>query len=202
MTEAMADRFIAAALANPLNAELLRRLGELVLPECHLVAGSLFQAVWNAQVGRAPADGVKDYDIFYFDGTDLSWEAEDLVIKRAQAALADLGIKFDLKNQARVHLWYLARFGQPYPQLRSARDGIDRFLVAGTCVGLAPGKDRRAGLYAPFGLEDIFSGVLRPNPLTPEPSAFRAKAESYRSRWPHLVVDETAAPHPPHCLPE
>ncbi len=201
MTDAMAGRFVAAALANPLNGELLRRLAGLALPQCHLVAGSLFQSVWNAVSGRSPADGVKDYDIFYFDGTDLSWEAEDRVIRRTEAALADLGITFDLKNQARVHLWYEARFGRSYPQLRSARDGIDRFLVAGTCVGLAAVGDRDAALYAPFGLDDIFRGLLRPNPLIHEPPAFRAKAESYRTRWRHLVIDETPASYPPHCLP-
>jgi hypothetical protein len=29
---------------------------------------------------RSPGDGIKDYDLFYFHATDLSWEAEDLVI--------------------------------------------------------------------------------------------------------------------------
>lgn len=200
MAGSLADRLVATALGNPLNVEVLRRLGGLALPQCYLVAGSLFQAVWNAQLGRPLADGVKDYDIFYFDPADLSWEAEDRVIKRVRAELADLAISFDLKNQARVHVWYEGRFGWPYPQLGSARDGIDRFLVAGTCIGLAAGAGHPKGLYAPFGLEDVFDGVLRPNPLIAEPAAFRAKAESYRLRWPHLAIVEAPAPHPPHYL--
>jgi uncharacterized protein len=176
-------------------------LQELVLPDCWLVAGCLFQAFWNTQHGRAPAAGVKDYDIFYFDAADTSYEAEDQVIRRVRRALADLDIAFDVKNQARVHLWYEQRFGWPYPQLQSARDGMARFLIAGTCIGVSPvsaAEGRRAvELFAPFGLEDCIAGRLRPNPLTADPvAAFRAKAESYCARWPHLVIEDQQAPAP------
>lgn len=100
--------FVALALANPVNAELIERLGGMGLPQCHLTAGCLFQAVWNRQAGRAPGWGVQDHDVFYFDGDDLSWEAEDRVIQAVQARTADLGVKVEVKNQARVHLWYRA----------------------------------------------------------------------------------------------
>jgi uncharacterized protein len=192
-----AQQFIAAALTNPVNGELLRRLLALGLPDCWLVAGCLFQAVWNRQHGRGPAADVKDYDIFYFDAADTSWDAEDKVIQRLRTALADLDITVDVKNQARVHLWYQQRFGWPYPQLTSARDGIARFLIAGTCIGVSPSGADRATLFAPFGLDDCCAGCLRPNPLIADPvAAFRAKAESYRARWPHLVIDERPAPAP------
>jgi len=37
--------------------------------------------------------------------------------------------EIEIRNQARVHLWYPRRFGAPYPQLASAEDGIGRFLA-------------------------------------------------------------------------
>jgi hypothetical protein len=198
--EAMAARRVAArqtdlldcALANPVNAEILRRLPELGLGEAHLVAGCVFQAVWNRLSGAAPAAGVKDYDVFYFDADDLSYEAEDAVIRRAATLFADLGAPIELKNQARVHLWYRQRFGAAYPQLRSVRDGIDRYLVACTCIGIDAGTGE---VYAPSGFDELWGGVLRPNPLIRQPDLFRAKAESYRSRWPWLRIaeDEPAA---------
>ena len=77
----MVDRFIVTALRNPINAEILRRLPALGLADCWLVAGCLFQATWNLAANRPVADGVKDYDLFYFD-PDLSWEAEDRAIAR------------------------------------------------------------------------------------------------------------------------
>jgi hypothetical protein len=71
------------ALGDPVNAEILRRLPEVGLAEAYLVAGCVYQAVWNRLSGFAPGAMIKDYDIFYFDGADLSWAAEDRVIRRA-----------------------------------------------------------------------------------------------------------------------
>ena len=173
------------AMANPLNAELLTRLASLALPQCHLCAGSIFQATWNLASGRAADWGVKDYDVFYFDDRDLSWEAEDEVIQRVHASTADLGVQVEVRNQARVHLWFADRFGASYPQLRSAHDGIDRYLVACTCVGIEVATRE---VYAPDSLQDLADGVLRINPRQPSPELFCAKAASYRARWPWLTI--------------
>jgi len=43
-------------------------------------------------------------------------------------------------------------------------------------------------LHAPYGLGDVFDGVLRPNPENDAPLLFRRKAESYRRRWPWLTI--------------
>ena len=95
-------RFIADALQNPVNGAILQRLPALGLPDAWLVAGCLFQTVWNLQSGRPPATGIKDYDLFYFDGADLSDAAEARVGARGEAAFADLGGTIEAKNQARV----------------------------------------------------------------------------------------------------
>jgi hypothetical protein len=182
-----ADTIIAQAMENPVNAALMQRLPGLGLPQCFLTAGCLFQAVWNRRSGQPPENSVKDYDVFYFDDRDLSWEAEDRVIRQAAALFADLGAPVEVKNQARVHLWYRQRFGGAYPQLRSATDGIDRYLVQCTCIGIEVETGR---LYAPNGLADMAEGILRPNPLNPSPELFRAKAEAYRARWPWLTIAE------------
>lgn len=170
-------------MANPVNAALLQRLAGLALPQCYLTAGCLFQAVWNQRSGRAASWGVKDYDVFYFDDTDLSWAAEDRVIRWVGALTADLGVTLEVKNQARVHLWYRDRFQADCPPLVSARAGIDRFPVACTCVGI---EVVDGGVYAPFGLDGLNAGVLRMNPNLPYPAMFLAKALSYQERWPWL----------------
>ncbi|HWK45012.1 MAG TPA: nucleotidyltransferase family protein [Stellaceae bacterium] len=183
-----ADKFIDQALTNPLNRIILERLPTLGLPDAWLVAGCLYQTVWNRLAGRSPGALIKDYDIFYFDDADLSWDAEDRAIRRAERCFADLGITVELRNQARVHLWYAERFGPGYPALRSSRDGIDRYLVECTCVALAPTPGGAPELYAPYGLGDLYDGILRPNPINPRPALFAAKAASYRARWPWLRV--------------
>ncbi|MEX6505796.1 nucleotidyltransferase family protein [Jiella sp. M17.18] len=177
--------FLRCTMANPTNAALLGRLAALALPQCHLTAGCLFQTVWNARSSREPRWGIKDYDVFYFDERDLSFEAEDAVIRAVARAVEDLGVTVEVRNQARVHLWYEHRFGSPYPQLVSARDGIDRFLVACTCVGL---ELATGAVYAPDGFDDLEAGILRMNSRHARPERFAEKAAQYRARWPWLTI--------------
>jgi uncharacterized protein len=172
-------------MSNPANAALLSRLPSLALGQCYLTAGCLFQTVWNRSSGQAANWGVKDYDVFYFDERDLSWDAEDAVIQRVAALAGDLGIRVETRNQARVHLWYEQRFGAGYPKLASTRDGINRYLISCTCVGIEVVSGE---LYASNGLQDLESGVLRMNPSNPRPNLFRQKAENYRARWPWLTI--------------
>ncbi len=177
--------FHASVLTNRFNKMLLDRLSVLALPQCHLTAGCLFQTVWNQKSGHDPEWGIKDYDVFYFDDHDLSWGAEDQIIKRVAAATTDLPIEIEVRNQARVHLWYHDRFGGDYPVLGSARDGIDLYLVACTCVGI---ETETGALYAPNRYHDLADGVLRMNDRNPQPAKFRQKAESYKQRWPWLQI--------------
>ena len=178
------ETLVSIAMTNPTNAEIASRLPSLCLNQCMLTAGCLFQAVWNHQADQPTDWGIKDYDVFYFD-TDLSWEAENEVIQSAQQLFQDLGVNVEIRNQARVHLWYGQRFGKSYPELQSAKDGIDRYLIAGTCIGL----DVETGeLYVPNGLVDTEQGILRINPKNPQPDLFEQKARSYQARWPWLRV--------------
>ena len=119
--------FLAIALQNPINAALLDRLRPLRIPQCYLTAGCLFQAIWNHRSGKPVDWGVNDYDVFYFDGSVLSEEAEDRAIKRVAEVTADLSAKIEVRNQARVHLWYEGRFNAPYgPRELSVQLGEER----------------------------------------------------------------------------
>ena len=184
-----AQRFASDILCNRFNRAILDAWSDLALPDGWLVAGCLFQTVWNLQAGRKPEDGIKDYDIFYFDPCDPSEVGEARVQARVEGVLGALGVPIEVKNQARVHLWYEDHFGHPYPKLASAREGIDRFLIPSTCVGVrSTGMDYE--LHVPNGLTLLYAGLLTPNPLTPYLPVFREKAASYQSRWQWLQVRE------------
>ena len=187
--EPEARDFLAQVRVNPVNAALIDRLPELALLDCWLVAGCLFQTIWNLQTGRPPAENINDYDVFYFDGTDLSYEAEDRVIKCVAATFGDFDARIEVKNQARVHLWYRQRFRHDYPQLTSSADGIDRFLIGCTCVAVRCTAGRPCEVYATYGLDDMHAGLLRPNALNRNDALFAQKAASYRARWPWLRVE-------------
>lgn len=187
------ERFVADVQCNRNVRAILARWTQLDLPDGWLVAGCLFQTVWNLRSGMPAEAGIKDYDLFYFDDADLSEAAERRTQHRIAGVLADLGIVVEATNQARVHLWYEQHFGHAYPQLRSACEAIDRFLVPATSVGLRPAA-HGLELYAPHGLQLLYDGVLTPNPLTDHRDLFRRKAASYRERWPWLRVAECERP--------
>jgi uncharacterized protein len=173
--------FLSITTAAPRNAQLLAELPALNLPHCHIVAGCLFQAVWNQQAGAPLEQGIKDWDVFYFD-PDTSYEAEDRVIK---AVAAQFGDWVEVRNQARVHLWYEQKFGRPRQPLTSSEHGIASFLVECTCVGI---NVATGAVVAPFGLDDIATGRLVENRANASPDLFAAKAKSYQSRWPWLTI--------------
>ncbi len=181
------DGFLAAALRNPVNAAIADELLRLALPDAWIVSGCLVQTVWNVLTGRAVDFGINDYDVFYFD-PDTSWQAEDAVIRQLQRRLAHLGVVIELRNQARVHLWYPDKHGLPYPALRCSAEGIDRFLTRTTQVGIRrtpQGHD----VYAPNGFDDIAGLIVRPNRGANFSAAgYAAKAARWKSLWPELTV--------------
>ncbi|ACE91666.1 hypothetical protein AMC90_CH02645 [Rhizobium phaseoli] len=184
------ERFLAGIRLNPVNLLLLEKLPALGLPQCMLTAGCLFQTIWNLKTGKDPEHGIKDYDVFYFDDRDLSWEAENEVIRCAGALLGNLADKVDIKNQARVHLWYGAKFGKDFPAFKRTEDGIDHYLISCTRLGV---RVSDGGLYAPDNLDDMWHGRLRMNPLNVQPELFGRKCEQYRQRWPWLRIGSEAA---------
>lgn len=187
--DAWSTGFVDVVRRNPVNAALLDRLPALNLPDAWLVAGCLVQTFWNVRNGRPPGEGIQDYDIFYCDTADLSWDAEDHQIRSTAAAMADLPVRVELRNQARVHLWYAKRFGHSYPALHSSRAAIDLFLIDCTRMALQTVPGAAPRLYAPCGYDDLAAGVLRPNRLNHRPELFAAKAASYRARWPWLRIE-------------
>lgn len=183
--------FVELITRNRVINVILERLDDLAVPDTWLIGGCLFQTVWNCLLGLEPGHGIKDYDIFYFDGSDLSWEAEDRVIRRGLDLFADLDVEIEIRNQARVHLWYPARFGvKDYPALTRATDGIDHFLTSCSMVGVRPAADGGLCLYAPLGLRDILTFKVRPNPgyHYSGRKMYEAKTARWTATWPDIEV--------------
>jgi uncharacterized protein len=170
--------------ADPGIAAMLAAMRTFEAPDLWLVSGVLFQTVWNVAEGKPRGHGILDYDLFYFD-PDTSEEAEDRWIKRAAAHFAFAPREVQLRNQARVHLWYPTKFGIPYPQLHSSCDGICQFLMPACMVGMNAKRE----IFAPLGLDDIFDRIIRPNPLWQGPPRPRylEKAARYMRDWPSVA---------------
>ena len=170
---------------------VLTTVRALDLPDWRLVSGAVYQAVWNARTGRPAGYGVKDYDLAYFDASDLSYEAEDVVIKRVAAAFDEpIRSQVEVRNQARVHLWFQNRFGEPYAPLHSTDEALGRFVAPTFAVGVRLEADDSLSVAAPFGLDDVFALTIRPNPNRPTARGWAKAVDSARARWPELTVIE------------
>lgn len=181
------ERLVRAVLADPACSGVLERMPELGLAQWWLTAGAVFQNVWNAVEGHPPGRGIKDYDVFYFDDADLSWDGEDAVIRHTATLCADLPGRVEIRNEARVHLWYAEKFGVEAEPFRSATDAIDSFAATTCCVGITR-DEHGLQVYAPFGLEDVFAR-MRPNRRLAPRAVYDAKVAQYRERWPSLTAD-------------
>lgn len=175
-------------MRNDVLTGVLSQSAALGLPGWYLTAGCLFQTVWNVVTGRPPAYGIKDYDLFYFDAEDLSWEAEDIVIQSAKHAFRDVPAEVEIRNEARVHLWYGKKFGAQCPPYASTEDAIDSFAATTCCLGVHLEPSGRWRVYAPHGLSDVFNLVVRPNPVLAPHSVYEAKTSRWRRQWPELTV--------------
>ena len=185
-------RLIDILQATPQLMSVLRTARELDLPDWLVFSGAVYQPVLNHLTGRAADYGIKDYDLAYFDASDRSYEAEDVVIQRVAGAFEEpLKRMVEARNQARVHLWFEAKFGQPYAPLACTAEAIARFVTPTNAVGVRLEADNRLHVEAPFGLEDLFALRLRPNPVRGE-AGFQRVAAGMRARWPELTIEAGA----------
>jgi len=182
------DAFRDVLLRNQTLAEVLTRAAVLALPGWYLVAGCLYQTVWNVVTGRPAQTGILDYDLAYCDVSDLSWEGEDAVIQAGTRLFGDLPAPVQIRNQARVHLWYAQRFGAPCPPHDSTEAAIDTFEATTACLGVRLEPGDRWRVYAPHGLGDVFNLVVRPNPVLAPRHVYQAKATRWQREWPSLSV--------------
>ena len=184
-----------ALLANPVISGLLGRWDALALPNCWLVAGVVVQSYWNAAHKLPPLHGISDIDLIYFDPNDLSESSESRAAHRVSELFNHPTIGFDVKNEARVHLWYERKFGYPIEPYASSESAIDTFPTTAGSIGIRPAKNGIEA-YATFGFEDLLNLVVRPNKRQVTRDIYTEKVARWRELWPLLRIvdwdDETS----------
>jgi hypothetical protein len=108
---ALFDKLERIIRADTQLMALLKVAREADLPQWRVVAGCLYQTVWNSLAGRPAGTGINDYDLIYFDAADLSQETEAAIENRIRSALPGFPAPIEVCNQARVHLCYEGYFG-------------------------------------------------------------------------------------------
>ncbi len=182
------DALEAIIRQQPVLMTVLEGLRDMELRDHLLVAGAIYNEVWNHLTKRPPLTGVNDIDVFYFDDSDIGWDAEDVVIKACDARFGDLGLPVQVRNQARVHLWFEAKFGSPFSPLSSSAEMLGRYASKTHAVGARLDADGGMEIIAPFGLDDLFSFRMVPNPVLDNRVSHARKGERAKAIWPELTV--------------
>jgi hypothetical protein len=185
-------RLVEILRQSPGLMSVLTTARKLDLPDWRIFSGAIYQTVWNHLTGRDPDYGIKDYDLGYYDASDISYEAEDVWIKAAAKAFAPpYADKVEVRNQARVHIWFPDHFKEAYAPLTCTDEALSRFVAPAYAVGVRLNSDGAISVAAPFGLDDLFAMTLRPNPVRGISPGYAKTVVSAKARWPEVRVVES-----------
>lgn len=174
-------------LSSPLIRQIFELLKEEPLCEYYIGAGCIAQTVWNHRFGKAFDYGIKDIDFVYYDERDLSLEAEEQVIQNIRTLLEPTGKEIDCKNQARVHLWYESKFGLKLEQYTSLEAAIATWPTTASAIGIRP-VEGSYKICAPYGLDDLLAGVIRPNKKLITKEIYDNKSNQWKLKWDELEI--------------
>ena len=167
---------------------LLRTVRRGNPPDWLVGAGVIRNLVWDHLHGFTQPHLPRDIDVAFFDPTDLSPERDTAVTAQLTALMST--VEWEATNQAAVHVWYAAEYGQVVPPLRSAAEAIATWPETATCTAVRLLPDDSLHIVAPFGLNDLFQMILRRNParVTVEQFYQRLQSKQIRQKWPLVQV--------------
>lgn len=175
---------------DPKFMTVLRRLRDLDIPQNYYVmSGWPAQIVANYNAKRPLDTNVKECDIVYWEA-DLSAKREQTITHLIETALADINLPLDITNEARAHLWlpdYCGITIDPYPSIEAAITSMTETI---TCLGVRLDQNGTLVVFAPYGLNDIFSDTIRPlkdSPLISE-KYYTERALGKQKRFPNLKI--------------
>ncbi|MGB8455292.1 MAG: nucleotidyltransferase family protein [Anaerocolumna sp.] len=154
----------------------------------YIGAGCITQTVWNYLFHKPLDYGIKDIDFVYYDDSNMDYEAERKVISNLKELYSDFNIDVDVKNQARVHLWYKDHFGYEIAPYKSLESAINTWPATASAIGVRINKDNKLKVYAPFGLNDLFGKIVRPNKVQITEEIYYKKTDSWLMKWPELTI--------------
>ena len=175
-------------LQNSVVKEVLKLAPSLGMPNWYLGAGCVAQTVWNYFHRFKPTNGIKDCDLVYYDSSDISSEAQNLYIEKGKKIFGHLPIPVEIVNEARVHLWYEKEFGKKIEPYQSAEEAINEWPTTATGIGVRYAENGKFVVFAPYGLNDLWGMIIRPNKLKITEKIYLSKIERWISIWPKLKV--------------
>jgi uncharacterized protein len=175
----LAERLEAIMLDSPVG-QVLPSISKAGLPDCWLAGGAVRNTVWKALYGQGCQLGIKDFDVVFFDRQgDRGQETT------AKTQLEECFPKenFDVKNQASFGVWRPWRMS-----FTSTAHGVSHWLHTATAVGVRLVGEGEFEILAPYGLADLFDGIIRPTPANLNNPEANSKAISLLAGCAQLRV--------------
>ena len=139
--------------SDHLLVTILKTVELLQLNDCWVAAGVIRNKVWDT-LHNMQTD-INDIDVIYFDETDISRQTEKALEARLQNLMPNQ--PWSVKNQARMHI------KNNVPPYVSSFDGVAHFPETPTAIAVRR-INNQIEIMAPYGLQDLFEGTVRPTP--------------------------------------
>ncbi len=157
---------------------VLPAIAQLNLPNWWLAGGAVRNTVWSSIFGHECGLGIKDFDIAFFD---LEGNRSEELAAKATLTEQFPDDQFDVKNQASFARWRLG--SRPYT---STEDGITDWLHTATAVGVRLDTQGQWQFFTPYGLDDLFGGIIRATPAHTHSLDAHNKASGFLQKCPYL----------------
>ncbi|MGN7476417.1 nucleotidyltransferase family protein [Solibacillus silvestris] len=146
-------KLINLITSDPYLFSILKTVEKLELNDCWIAAGIIRNKVWDNMHNTQTE--VNDIDVIFYDNENISIHTE----KEFESILKDLmpNEPWSVKNQARMHINNKAL---PY---HSSFDGVAHFPETPTAIA-ARINNNTVEIMAPYGLQDLFEGRVKPTP--------------------------------------
>lgn len=180
------QQLIGIISKNKVLMDILRKAPDLKMKNWYLGAGCICQTVWNDKFGFDLNNGINDYDLVYYDDSDVSYEGEDKYIQEGKKLFGDIPV--EIRNQARVYLWYKDHFGRDIDPYKSVEEAISTWPTTATSVGIRLNENGEIKIFSLFGLDDLLGGIVRANKVKITEEIYMKKVNRWIKIWPDLNV--------------
>lgn len=164
--------------------QILKDIEKFNLPNYYVGGGAVTQTVWNYILDKPLNHGISDVDIVYYD-SDLSEEKEIKYRESIQKHFETNEFQSDVTNEARVHLWYNEAFGKEIKAYDTVEEAIKSWPTTATSIGVRLINNQLI-VYAPYGLEDLFELIVRPNKIMIDKKVYEEKINKWKQKWQEL----------------
>lgn len=182
------EKFISIIKQNKDLMLILDYISSINLENYYIAAGAVFQTIWNYYDNNPLNYNIKDIDIIYYDSNNLWKEEEEKLEQKISQYFKNMNYKFDVHNEARMHLWKKSNGNKNVNAYKNSEDAINQWIATVHAIGITK-KDNRIEVYAPYGLSDIFSRTIRPiKHKENSKELYDKKVMGWKSRFNNLNV--------------